>query len=366
MESKAKLLVREEESGRFVFQFKTKAKRDRTAGGGPWSFNGGMLILAEYDGFSPVEDVSLNHLEVWISIAGLRFAMRNNMVLSRVANGLGVFVRADPGLIQRKEKIQRDRVVLDVRNWIPAKRIFDYSPKLAVKLEFKVERAHGICKDCGFFGHGGGICDKGLICGLPVVEAVNAVDGEAELLASRATEVSGLVKEPTLQMKEAAPTGLEDGLRGSEEAAALVVSSPNFSTGKPSFKLGLTELMGLTEDVGPGFRPLKVGPGDSGLKRKFGFGTEADGFGFSRDGSAGADLVLKKPKLSFQSDELVEVPVRFGSISRKKFPKKRGRPHGSRNKKRIANGDPKLSDSMAPSLEGANAKTGLESEVGKE
>ncbi|KAL6200270.1 hypothetical protein ACLB2K_030052 [Fragaria x ananassa] len=255
---KEKLLVREEESGRFVFQFKSKAKRDRIAGGGPWSFNGGMLILAEYDGLSPVEDVSLNHLEVWISIAGLRFAMRNNMVLSHVVNGLGVFVRANPGLIQRKEKIQRVRVVLDVRNRILAERIFDYSPELAVKLEFKVERAHGICKDCGFFGRGGGICDKG-----------------------------------------------------------------------------------LTEDVGPGFRPLKVGP-------------------------AGTDLVLKKPKSSFHFDELVEVPVRFGSISRKQSPKKRGRPRGSRNKKRTANGVPGLSDSMGPSSEGDNAEIGLESEVGEE
>ncbi|KAL6222486.1 hypothetical protein ACLB2K_005878 [Fragaria x ananassa] len=105
-----KLLAREEESGRFVFQFKSKAERDRIVGGGPWSFNGGMLILAEYNGLSLVEEVSLNHLEVWISIAGLHFSMRNNMVLGRVANGLGVFV----------------------------------------------ESAYGIRKDCGFFGHEGG------------------------------------------------------------------------------------------------------------------------------------------------------------------------------------------------------------------
>ncbi|KAL6191145.1 hypothetical protein ACLB2K_037536 [Fragaria x ananassa] len=335
---KEKLLAREEELGRFVFQFKSKVKRGRIASGGPWSFNRGMLILAEYDGLSPVEDVSINHLEVWILIAGLRFAMRNNMVLSRVANGLGVFVRADPGLIQRKEKIQRVRVVLDVRNRIPAERIFDYSSELAVKLDFKVERAHGICKDCGFFGHVGGICDKGLIYGLPVVETVHAVECEIELLASRSTEVGGLVKEPVLQVEEAAPTRLEGGLSGSEEVAALVVSPSNCSGRNPSFKLGLTKSMGLTEDVRPGCGPLKVGLGDSRLKRKFGFGIEADG---------------------------MEVPVQLGSISRKKSPKKRGCPRGSRNK-RTANGDPELSDSMAPNSEGANAETCLESEAGEE
>ncbi|KAL6205216.1 hypothetical protein ACLB2K_022478 [Fragaria x ananassa] len=199
-----------------------------------------------------------------------------------------------------------------------------------------------------------------------VVEAVHAVDGEVELLASQSREVGGLVKESALQVEEAAPTGLEDGLSGSEKAAALVVSPPNISAGNPSFKIGLIELMGLTEDVGPGCGTLKVGPGDSGLKRKFGFGTEADGFGFSRDRPVGNDLVLKKPKSSFHSGELVEVPVRFRSISQEKSPKKRGRPRGSRNKKRTTNRDPELSDSMAPSSEGANAETGLESEAGEE
>nr|XP_011463631.1 PREDICTED: uncharacterized protein LOC105351338 [Fragaria vesca subsp. vesca] len=304
-----------------------------------------------------MEDVSLHYLEVWVSVTELRFAMRNNMVLSHAVNGLGVFVRADLGPIQRKEKIQRVRVVLDVRNRIPAKRIFDYSPEVAVKLEFKVERAHGICKDCGYFGHGGGTCDKGSICGLPMVNVVSVVDCEAELLASRSMD--GLLKEPVLQVDEAAPTGLEVGMSGNEEAVALVVTPPTFSAGNPSFKLGLTNGIGLG-----GFRgPLRIGPGDSGFKRKFGFGSESDGFGLSGDGPAGTDLMLKKPKSSF-SGELVEVPVQFGRIPQKKSPKKRGRPRGSRNKKRTMNGDPEFS--MAPSLEGANVETGLESEAEEE
>ncbi|KAL6176450.1 hypothetical protein ACLB2K_053083 [Fragaria x ananassa] len=78
-----------------------------------------MLILAVYDGLSPVEDVSLNTLEVWILVVGLRFAMRNPQVLGWVRNDLGGFVRADPGPIKWKEKVQQVRVVLDVRNRIP-------------------------------------------------------------------------------------------------------------------------------------------------------------------------------------------------------------------------------------------------------
>ncbi|KAL6219067.1 hypothetical protein ACLB2K_012273 [Fragaria x ananassa] len=147
------------------------------AGRGPLSFNGGMLVLAEYDGLSPMEDVSLNHLEVWVSIARLCFAMRNNKVLSRVTNGLEVFL----------EQIR-----------ILTERIFDYSLELSVKLDFKAERAYWICKDCRLFGHGRGTCDKGLICGLSMVDAISAVNGEPKLLPSRPMEAISLVKEPVL------------------------------------------------------------------------------------------------------------------------------------------------------------------------
>ncbi|KAL6175574.1 hypothetical protein ACLB2K_052213 [Fragaria x ananassa] len=177
--------------------------------------------------------------------------------------------------------------------------------ELDVKLDFKVERAYEICKDCGFFGHGGGTCDKGLICGLSLIDVVSIVYGEPKLLASQPMEVVGLVKEPVLQVEEAVSTGLEDGLSYSEEAIALVVTPPTFSAGNPSFKLGLTEQGRLTESDGPRrFRgPPRVGPSNSRLKRKFCFGTEFDrfrpfGYGFRPfgDGSAGTDLVLKKPK----------------------------------------------------------------------
>ncbi|KAL6176746.1 hypothetical protein ACLB2K_053379 [Fragaria x ananassa] len=158
--------------------FKTKTERDWFAGGGPWSFNGSMLILAVYDRLSPVEDVSLYTLEVWISVVRLRCAMRNHQV----------------------------RVVLDVRNRILADRIFDYSSEVSVRLNFMVEKAHGICKECGFFGYGEGLCDKGLICGLSLVDAV-AADGVPEFAGGAGAAGGGSGAEVT--GRGIAPTGLE-------------------------------------------------------------------------------------------------------------------------------------------------------------
>lgn len=71
---KEKLPICEEEPGLFVFQFKTKAERDQIYGGGPWFFSGIMLVLAAHDELIPIEVALLNHLEVWVLVAGLQIA----------------------------------------------------------------------------------------------------------------------------------------------------------------------------------------------------------------------------------------------------------------------------------------------------
>ncbi|KAL6199466.1 hypothetical protein ACLB2K_029250 [Fragaria x ananassa] len=242
---------------------------------------------------------------VWISVVGLRFAMGNHQVLGRMGNDLGGLVRADPGPIKRKEKIQHVRDVLDVQNHIPAEHIFNYSPEIFVKLSLKVERAHKICKECGFFGHGGGTYDRGLICGRR--------------------------DESEVQTEEALSMELKDGLEGSVTTLVIVKGSLAFSTGNPSFKLGLIKPRSVFDSAGPeGTDRLKVS-GLGGLKRKLGFGTDLG----------------KKHKSCLNFGELVEVPVKFGKAPMHTSPKKRGRRRGSRNKKN--SGIFEVSDSMAPS-----------------
>ncbi|KAL6202475.1 hypothetical protein ACLB2K_026183 [Fragaria x ananassa] len=267
--------------------------------------------------------------------------MGNHQVLGVVGNDLGGFVRADLGPIKRKEKIQRVRVVLDVRNQIPAENIFNSSSEISVKLSLKVERAHRICRECGFFGHGGCTCDRGLICGLLVVDAV-VTDGELEIVEE--PEMQAEEDESEVRTEEALSTELEDGLEGSVTTSVILEGSLTFSVGNPSFKLGLNEPRSLSDSAGPeGTDGLKVS-GLGGLKRNMGFGIDLV---FSKVRPTRPDLG-KKHKSCLNFGELIEVSVKFGKVPMHTSPKKRGRRRGNRNKKN--SGISNVSDSMAPSL----------------
>ncbi|KAL6194905.1 hypothetical protein ACLB2K_035980 [Fragaria x ananassa] len=239
---KEKVLINEEEPGIYVFQFKNRQERDRLLGGGPWFFNGSMILLAEYDRLRPLKEISLRLLEVWVSVVGLRFAMRNEKVLTRIGNDLGNFVLVDPKTVQMKKKIQRVRVLMDVRQRIPAGRVFDYSSEISVDLEFTREKCNGICRECVFFGHGGGLCDKG---GWPMEIATST---EAAVVVKGATEPpengllrsdDGLAMEEERRAMISADLGVE---MGGKVAVEETVVAPVFSAGNPSLKLGLTEL----------------------------------------------------------------------------------------------------------------------------
>lgn len=86
-----------------------------------------------------------------------------NKPLRRIGNNLKSFVRRDLLTMQRKEKIQKIRVLFDVQQRLPIVRIFEYSLDFIVELGFKLEKFHGICRACGYFGHGGVASDRGLM-----------------------------------------------------------------------------------------------------------------------------------------------------------------------------------------------------------
>ncbi|KAL6199023.1 hypothetical protein ACLB2K_028810 [Fragaria x ananassa] len=96
---KERLLVREEELGIFVFQFKREDEKKRALDGGPWYYGGSMLVLADYNGLGHLDALPLHQLEVWISMKGLRMAMRNERVFTPIRKDLGEFVRANPILV---------------------------------------------------------------------------------------------------------------------------------------------------------------------------------------------------------------------------------------------------------------------------
>ncbi|XP_062028781.1 uncharacterized protein LOC133744743 [Rosa rugosa] len=150
---KERILIRQEEEDIFVFQFKEMEVKNRVLSGGPWFYNNSMLLLADYDGVFNLGAAPL-HLLVWVAVKGLRIAMRNEKALTLIGRVLGDFVRVDQGAVQRKDHVQRIRVIHDVRRRIWARRRFVFSSVVSVMVELQYEKFHGLCAACGFLAMG--------------------------------------------------------------------------------------------------------------------------------------------------------------------------------------------------------------------
>ncbi|KAL6210695.1 hypothetical protein ACLB2K_015927 [Fragaria x ananassa] len=67
---KERVLIRQEEEGNFIFQFKDQKVKDRILNGGSWFFNNVMLLLVDYDGVVDLVETaaSLHYLRVFVAV----------------------------------------------------------------------------------------------------------------------------------------------------------------------------------------------------------------------------------------------------------------------------------------------------------
>nr|XP_011463547.1 PREDICTED: uncharacterized protein LOC105351288 [Fragaria vesca subsp. vesca] len=107
---KKRILVREQESGIYIFQFKEVQTRDHALHGGPWFYGNSILLLAEYDGVCDHKTMSLQTLKIWVAMKGLRIAMRKPESLTLLGNALGHFMHFDQQAMERKEVVHKIRV----------------------------------------------------------------------------------------------------------------------------------------------------------------------------------------------------------------------------------------------------------------
>jgi hypothetical protein len=84
---------------------------------GPWLFRGAAVVLAEYDGFSNVQDYKLDKVPVWARIQGLpEGLMKKKELVEKVAKKVGeppLKVIVNEGRINPSQYL-RARVHLDL------------------------------------------------------------------------------------------------------------------------------------------------------------------------------------------------------------------------------------------------------------
>jgi hypothetical protein len=131
--------------------------------GGPWLFRGEALVMAEYDGFTNVEEYKLDKIPIWTRIQGVPEGMMKKKELAeKVARKVGeppISVIVNEGRIN-PSKFLRARVHLDI--YKPLVRFVPIDLKERKKYPVQYERIPYFCKFYGFIGHDVKECGDGV------------------------------------------------------------------------------------------------------------------------------------------------------------------------------------------------------------
>ncbi|KAM0881910.1 hypothetical protein ACQ4PT_032634 [Festuca glaucescens] len=147
----------------FLVQFQCLGDWNRVMDGGPWLFRGAAIVLAEYDGFSNVQDYKLDKLPVWSRIQGIPDGlMKKKELAEKVAKKVGeppFNVIVNEGRINTS-KYLRARIHLDLNT--PLVRFVPINLKERKKYHVYYERLPDFCHFCGLIGHVVTECGDGI------------------------------------------------------------------------------------------------------------------------------------------------------------------------------------------------------------
>jgi hypothetical protein len=147
----------------FLAQFHCLGDWSRVMEGGPWLFRGAALVMAEYDGFTNVEEYKLDKIPIWTRIQGVpEGLMKKKELAEKVARKVGeppISVIVNEGKIN-PSKFLRARVHLDI--YKPLVRFVPINLKERKKYPVQYERIPDFCKFCGLIGHDVKECGDGI------------------------------------------------------------------------------------------------------------------------------------------------------------------------------------------------------------
>lgn len=129
--------------------------------GGPWSFDGAMLVLAEVPkGEEPLE-VPLWHLNMWMQIFDLPTGFMSEEVGKQLGNFFGEFLEYDhKNNTSIWRECMRIKVRLDVRKPLKRRKKILKRNGTEVIVSCKYERLGDFCFTCGIMSHTERYCRK--------------------------------------------------------------------------------------------------------------------------------------------------------------------------------------------------------------
>ncbi|KAL5847373.1 hypothetical protein ACOSQ3_010897 [Xanthoceras sorbifolium] len=138
----------------FVFQFRNQQDRKRVLAGGPWCFNGGLLVLEEPLDASNITRMRFNKDEFWIQIHNIPIFCMNREVDSFLGAQLGELCEIDLGATgDCLGKYLRVRVRIDISKALRRGLHLDMGSGEKIFLLLCYKKLLNHCFYCGKLGH---------------------------------------------------------------------------------------------------------------------------------------------------------------------------------------------------------------------
>jgi 14-3-3 protein epsilon len=152
--------IKEATTGKFLFHFAHPLDMEAVLNGGPWTFDNNMLILERVQIGMQIENIALNHVNMWVQVHDLPMGFMKEKVGTKLANYIGVLLEYDKNNnLSFWRQYMRIRVKIDVR--MPLKKdakVMDMEGKWCT-VKFKYEKLGTFCFVCGVMGHGENKCE---------------------------------------------------------------------------------------------------------------------------------------------------------------------------------------------------------------
>nr|XP_017257901.1 PREDICTED: uncharacterized protein LOC108227327 [Daucus carota subsp. sativus] len=152
--------IKELKTGIFLFQFYHVDDMQWVMAGGPWSFDGAMLVINTVErGMDPLE-IPLVELPFWIQLHGLPNGFMTEAAGVQLGNFFGSFLMYDPN---NNSSIWREcmriRIKIDVRKPLKRKKKICRKNGTECIVQCKYERLGDFCFTCGMVTHTERFCN---------------------------------------------------------------------------------------------------------------------------------------------------------------------------------------------------------------
>jgi hypothetical protein len=143
----------------FLIEFQYEWDKDRIMEGRPWTFDGHLLSLVDYDGVTPLAQLEFDKAAFWVRMSNLPLACMSREVGLNIGSSMGVVeeVDVDDDGVGWGEFL-RVRVILDLSKPLPRGRTIRVREK-SVWVTFKYEKIPKFCFKCGVVRHGSRGCE---------------------------------------------------------------------------------------------------------------------------------------------------------------------------------------------------------------